>query len=70
VIRTRPVYPYPEVARYDGTGSINDAADFHGVVPASVQGTTPWLGHFPSAPALWCAYHGTNYACSPRRRTA
>jgi feruloyl esterase len=26
--RTRPVYPYPTVARYDGTGDINDANNF------------------------------------------
>lgn len=27
-IRTRPLCPYPEVARYDGSGSIDDAANF------------------------------------------
>ena len=26
--RTRPVFPYPAVARYDGSGSIDDAANF------------------------------------------
>jgi hypothetical protein len=26
--RTRPVFPYPTVARYDGSGSIDDAANF------------------------------------------
>lgn len=30
-VRTRPVFPYPLRAKYDGTGSINDAANF---VPA------------------------------------
>jgi len=28
VSRSRPLCPYPEVARYDGTGSIDDAANF------------------------------------------
>jgi feruloyl esterase len=28
VVRTRPLCPYPQVARYDGTGSIDDAANF------------------------------------------
>ncbi|MET0918414.1 MAG: hypothetical protein ABWY07_08345 [Burkholderiales bacterium] len=26
--RTRPLCPYPRVARYDGRGNINDAASF------------------------------------------
>jgi feruloyl esterase len=26
--RTRPLCPYPQVARYKGTGSIDDAANF------------------------------------------
>jgi len=28
VVRTRPLCPYPQVARYTGTGSIDDAANF------------------------------------------
>ncbi len=28
VVRTRPVFPYPAVARYDGTGSTDEAANF------------------------------------------
>jgi feruloyl esterase len=33
VVRTRPLCPYPEVARYTGQGSIDDAANFRCVVP-------------------------------------
>jgi hypothetical protein len=33
VVRTRPLCPYPQVARYKGTGSIDDAANFRCVVP-------------------------------------
>ena len=29
VDRTRPLCPYPQVAKYKGTGSIDDAASFH-----------------------------------------
>jgi hypothetical protein len=29
VARTRPLCPYPEVAVYDGSGSTDDAANFH-----------------------------------------
>ncbi len=31
--RTRPVFPYPQVARYDGTGSTDDQANFVAVTP-------------------------------------
>ena len=33
VVRTRPLCPYPQVARYSGQGSIDDAANFRCVVP-------------------------------------
>ena len=37
VARTRPNCPYPEVARYSGTGSIDDAANFLCVPPIDVR---------------------------------
>jgi feruloyl esterase len=33
VTRTRPLCPYPQVARYKGTGSIDAAANFACVAP-------------------------------------
>jgi feruloyl esterase len=33
VVRTRPLCPYPQVARYAGQGSIDDAANFRCVTP-------------------------------------
>jgi feruloyl esterase len=33
VVRTRPLCPYPQVARYSGAGSIDDAANFRCVTP-------------------------------------
>ena len=33
VTRTRPLCPYPQVARYKGTGSIDEAANFACVAP-------------------------------------
>jgi feruloyl esterase len=33
VARTRPLCPYPQVARYKGTGSIDEAANFACVAP-------------------------------------
>jgi hypothetical protein len=34
VVRTRPLCPYPQIARYRGEGSIDDAANFSCVAPA------------------------------------
>jgi hypothetical protein len=46
VVRTRPVFPYPEQARYTGTGSIDDAANFVGVMPAHLADDDfPWVGN-------------------------
>jgi hypothetical protein len=33
IVRTRPLCPYPQVARYSGKGSIDDAANFRCVAP-------------------------------------
>jgi hypothetical protein len=38
VVRTRPLCPYPQVARYSGQGSVDDASNFHcGVGPKEIQ---------------------------------
>ena len=43
--RTRPVYPYPTVARYDGTGSIDDAANFVPHTPHdTIRNDADWVG--------------------------
>ena len=33
IVRTRPLCPYPEVARYEGKGSIDEADNFECVTP-------------------------------------
>jgi tannase/feruloyl esterase len=44
VFRTRPVFPYPQVARYTGTGSIDDAANFTASDPPVVHdGDIKWI---------------------------
>jgi feruloyl esterase len=49
VARTRPVYPYPVVARYDGSGSVDDAANFAPAPPPThYQDDIAWLGSFRS----------------------
>jgi len=44
--RTRPVFPYPLVARYNGTGNTDDAANFTAHRPAPTDDRFPWLGSF------------------------
>ncbi|HEV2783779.1 MAG TPA: tannase/feruloyl esterase family alpha/beta hydrolase [Actinophytocola sp.] len=47
ITRTRPVFPYPLQARYDGTGSIDDAANFVPARPQTPQrDTIPWPGAY------------------------
>lgn len=41
VTRTRPVFPYPHVAKYAGTGSTDDAANFVRHPPAPATAATP-----------------------------
>jgi feruloyl esterase len=42
---SRPVYPYPEIPRYNGTGDPNSAASFH-AVPSPGAHYTNWYGNF------------------------
>jgi len=37
IVRTRPLYPYPSVARYSQTGDVNDAANWRSVAPDAVH---------------------------------
>jgi hypothetical protein len=59
--RTRPVFPYPRVARYDGSGSIDDAANF--VPAAGYDAPVRWLGQFRSGTELWCEWNGDRFVC-------
>jgi feruloyl esterase len=42
---TRPVYPYPLVPQYNGTGSTSDASSFHPVVSPHARDYSPWIGN-------------------------
>ncbi len=41
---TRPVFPYPAVAEYAGTGERSSAASWRPVVPASEPALRRWIG--------------------------
>jgi Tannase and feruloyl esterase len=46
VVSTRPLFPYPMQARYDGKGSVDDAANFVGVMPSKVSNERiNWIGN-------------------------
>jgi hypothetical protein len=42
---TRPVYPYPLVPKYNGTGSTSVAANFHPVVSPHAGDYSNWIGN-------------------------
>jgi feruloyl esterase len=64
VVRTRPVYPYPAVARYDGSGSIDDADNFVAAPPPTPPDDhIDWAGEFRSGYQEWCAWEGTRLVC-------
>lgn len=66
VVARRPIYPYPEISRYNGTGNVNDPSSYSGQ-PSTSLPTTHWLGKFPSARPLWCGYRGSRYVCSTHK---
>ena len=67
--RSRPVYPYPTVARYDGTGSIDDAANFVPYTPRTQPEDYRWVGRRLYSPGYqtWCQADGTTLVCRPSR---
>ncbi|MFQ4143998.1 tannase/feruloyl esterase family alpha/beta hydrolase [Chlorogloeopsis sp. ULAP02] len=45
IVRTRPIFPYPMQARYNGKGSIDDAANFVEVMPSQIPNDRiDWIG--------------------------
>ena len=42
--RGRPIYAYPAVARYNGSGSPDVDTSFHSVTPSAVSGISDWIG--------------------------
>jgi feruloyl esterase len=46
VVRTRPLFPYPAQARYTGSGSVDDAANFVNVLPSPLpRDDFNWVGN-------------------------
>ncbi len=71
VDRTRPVYPYPMVARYKGTGNPDEAANFEGAAPkAPMPEKFNWLGasFYSSGYQQWCTATGKDLNCSAAKK--
>ncbi len=70
VTRTRPVFPYPAVARYLGAGSTDDAASFVAYTPRRESGPGyHWVGQqlYSHGYQAQCQAVGTQLACQPAR---
>jgi Tannase and feruloyl esterase len=59
VARTLPIYPYPELPAYNGSGDPNAASSYHGQISQALQAPTPWLGKFNST-TMWCNSQGVD----------
>jgi feruloyl esterase len=56
VAKTRPVFPYPAIARYTGIGSKDDAANYVKAPPVQLfTDRYPWAGlkHYTAAHTGW-----------------
>jgi pimeloyl-ACP methyl ester carboxylesterase len=60
--RTRPVYPYPTVARYEGLGNPDEASSFQPST-SRVNEAEPWLGQYRSDFQQWCSVEGKTLQC-------
>ena len=61
---SRPVYPYPYIPQYNGSGDQNSATSFHPVVaPAAARGTdyTNWYGNYLFYQPISGGGHDTGY---------
>ena len=68
VDRTRPVFAYPKVARYSGSGSIDDPASFVAAdPPGAATAPVQWLGSKYMVPGLQqtCVTDGKEFSCKP-----
>jgi len=66
---TRPVYPYPEEAKYSGTGDVNEASSYAGYLPATPSNDNyKWAGYpFTSGYESWCTLRDDDMALACTR---
>lgn len=64
--RTRPVFPYPSVAHYTGSGSTDDASNFVASTPSQdPRLNLHWAGEWLYSPGYesWCQAQGSTLVC-------
>ncbi len=67
---TRPIYPYPYIAKYTGKGSVTDAANFvQGPARPAPADLNNWLGSsfYKAQPLQWCTGTSTGLECKTSR---
>ncbi|MEV8540707.1 hypothetical protein [Streptomyces sp. NPDC051572] len=65
---TRPVYPYPQLVAYDGSGDKKDAANYRAYTPDKLPDDHyKWAGSFASGYQEWCGTKdGKSMSCGRR----
>jgi hypothetical protein len=67
---TRPIYPYPYIAKYTGTGSVRDAANFvEGTARPAPSELFNWFGSsfYTSHYEKWCTGTNAAFQCKDSR---
>jgi feruloyl esterase len=66
IFRTRPVFPYPQISVYKGSGSIDEEANFRSELPKARPEKIIWLGSASMLTGFerWCGWDGMNFACT------
>jgi feruloyl esterase len=67
---TRPIYPYPYIAKYVGTGSVTDGANFvQGPARPAPAELFKWLGSnfYAAQTQKWCTGNSTGLDCKNSR---
>jgi feruloyl esterase len=67
---TRPIYPYPYTAKYIGTGSVTDAANYvRGPARPAPAELFDWFGSsfYAAKPTKWCTATGAIFDCQNSR---
>jgi feruloyl esterase len=65
VVRTRPIFPYPQVPTWNGTGDPNQEASF--APGATGAHDIAWRSSFTTGGRHWCRYENGQLICGPDR---
>ena len=71
IVRSRPVYPFPYVAQYNGNGDENQASNYHAVKGEEGTANYSWAGqeYYQPGKQLTCQAVNNQLQCQPRKET-